>query len=274
MSDDTVESLYQQCHNKAKSHLYLYHYTSFEALLSIINSRKIRLSNISQLNDPLEYKRLSCEPMIQKRVYVSCFNHFSKDAIPLWKMYADEPYGIRIGFPRKFAQFFENISNYECGSVDRIIFSNDDNPNREWKFGYPSLVDVIYNDDFNKYLYLFDAHHSPDVDKIQRAAAIGHLKKECWDFEKETRIVVIVQPDHDLGSWFDKEAPDYIKYAAAPFTFVYCKIPVGALSDMKIMFSPRSSELLREMMTSEIKRKIPDFKDENFQNSDIIFKER
>jgi hypothetical protein len=270
MSDDTDLSIYQQCHEKAKSHIYLYHYTSFEALLSIIDNRKIRLSNLSLLNDPLEYERLSIEPMEQNRIYVCCFNHFSKERLPLWKMYADGPYGIRIGFPRRSAQFFENILNYECGSVDHIIFLNDDNPRRKWKLAYASLVDVIYDDDFQNYIKLKKIYPIDELPELQRAEAIGHLKKECWEFEEETRIIVGLKPDRDLGNWIDKEACEYIRYAAPPYKFVYCKIPEEALLDIRIMFNPQSSDSLMEMMKNELRRSIPGFKDENFQKSDIV----
>jgi hypothetical protein len=263
MSDDTGEDIYKKYHKKAKSHKYLYHYTTIDALLSIITNKEIRLSNLFLLNDPLEYERLFNEPMLQNRIFVCCFNHIIEDAIPLWKMYADGSYGIRIGFPIKSVQFFENLSNYRCGP---FIFN--ENPNRTWKFGYSSVVDVIYDDDFSRFITSFDAHHSPDVDKIQIPIAIGHLKKKCWEYEKETRICVGVKPD-DLGVCLDKKSASFV-YAAPPFKYIYCRIPDVALLDMKVMFSPKCNALLKEMMENEIRRQIPGFKDENFQKSDII----
>ena len=98
MRDSERNQIDQACSESANDHSMLFHYTAFEALQNIIHDKRMRLSNLALLNDPVDYARLSNDPFIQNRVYVSCFTDIKEESIPLWRIYADSPYGVRIGF--------------------------------------------------------------------------------------------------------------------------------------------------------------------------------
>lgn len=266
MINSSEGSYFTVYHENAKKHRTLFHYTSFDVLLKIINERRIKLSNITLLNDPVEYERLNDDPFIKNKIYVCCFNHFEKDTIPLWKMYADGLYGIRIGFPVNDIPFFYDTSNYEFGIIDNNITLNDKNPRRNWKVHSVSLIDVIYSDDIDK-------HAIADERQTRHAGidAIAYTKRKCWDFEQETRIRVDLQPDGDLGAWIDEQTKKF-EYAAPPYKNIYCRIPGKVLLNMRIMFSPKSNDLLVNMMKSEILRAIQGYQEGNFQRSEIRIK--
>ena len=278
MTDRINKNYYLPSATKAKKHRVLYHYTSFESLLKIIDSGELRFTILSALNDPLEYKRLK-----EDRIYVACFNYHDKDTIPLWKMYADGPYGIRIGFTRKYLSFFEyhqnstatnpsaNLLNFRLGDKDIQHNSNDPHPNRAWKVFDVSLLDVIYDDNLEKYMYQRDVYQETNMPLIDFPDVKGYLKKECWKFESETRIRVALSPHKDSGVWLDERTNKFV-YADPPYKYIYCKMPDLTLQNMKVMFSPISSNELIEMMQREIIHRIKDFNIENFERSDIVIR--
>lgn len=263
MNDSIKENVYLSCHAKAREHEMLYHYTSFESLLSIISSKQFRLTHIAFLNDPVEYERLSHDPFIQNKIYAGCFNHIAEDTIPLWKMYADGAYGIRIGFPGSSVPFFEDKLCYKFGIIDNALSLLDDKLHINWKVNDASLLDVSYQDDVND-----ESENSDELTVQPDNYATGFSKRKCWEFEQETRIRVGLQPVGELGAWVDKKTTLF-KYATSPYRYIYFQIPDSVLLDMRIMFSPKSNDQLVAMMKNEIKRLLQDYKDESFQRSSI-----
>lgn len=255
---------YTLCKNSANSYRMLYHYTSLEALLHIINSREFRLSHISLLNDPLEYERL--DPFIRDKIFVACFNHIRQDAIPLWEMYANGPYGLRIAIPQKYLSFFHDPMQYavEIDGKHRSLKFVDN-----WSIWDTSILNVIYDNNFGKYHYnpKYLGDDGPDTPQPN---AVGHLKKKCWQFEKETRVRVGLKYN-GLGV---KLTGTEFEYFAPPFKYIYCKIPNATLQNMQIMFSPMMSEIVVNLIKREIKTLVAGFCDNNFVYSDIQIKKR
>jgi len=88
----------------------IYHYTSFESLLKIVQSKRIRMSCISSLNDknemtstealsrktviePYHYKRIEA---FNRRYVLSC--SLLKDNLNQWRLYGDDGKGVSIEF--------------------------------------------------------------------------------------------------------------------------------------------------------------------------------
>mgnify|MGYP004540154333 CR=1 FL=1 len=91
---------------------YLYHYTSIDTLIKILENKTIRFTRLDKLNDPLEgfcanemvkseYKQLC------KLTFVSCWTAEEKESIPMWYIYT-EMKGVRIKIKSNmFAQKFD-----------------------------------------------------------------------------------------------------------------------------------------------------------------------
>lgn len=83
----------------------LYHYTSVEPLLKIMDDARLKFTRIDKVDDLLEKNPLS-EYGFYKRTYIACFSYNPIESIPLWKMYTSQGMGVRIGlsFKDKYIQ--------------------------------------------------------------------------------------------------------------------------------------------------------------------------
>jgi len=64
----------------------LHHYTTIENLVLILNSRKIRFSRLTTVDDTEESENFG-QYNIAPFLYVSCWTINNIESIPLWKMY-------------------------------------------------------------------------------------------------------------------------------------------------------------------------------------------
>lgn len=110
----------------------LFHYCSTESFLSIMNSRKIRLSDLSQSNDSMEGKwaidvfLMACEreefPQYALEYIKERYQEYSgssggqmglclsenPDILSQWRGYADDGYGFCIGISKSYLSDLEN----------------------------------------------------------------------------------------------------------------------------------------------------------------------
>jgi len=261
MTSNLHRDQYLEKKRAANSHAVLYHYTKFETLLTIIKGRSFRLSNLSQINDPIEYERLGTDPYIKDKVYVACFNHFKKDTIPMWKMYASGPDGIRIAFRKKDLLFFEDESQYYVTIDTKSMQLNLHN---EWAIKDISKLDVIYDDNQERYSYDIFPYGDDDL-AVKKPDAAGYIKTKDWEFEKETRIRVGLK-NRRLGAKLIKTE---IVYLPPSFTHIYCQVPLDTLLNMSIMFGPLSCNTQRKEMTAEIHAALSNYSDDKISNSKI-----
>lgn len=254
---------------RANTHRMLYHYTSTKALYKIIKSRKLRLSRLSLVNDPLEGERL--DSYTKDKVYVACFNHYPHDSIPLWAMYVPgrdraRPFrdGVRIAFPHENTSFLSDPKQYTIVEVDRrqlSLQSFDD-----WRlWGDPSLLDVVYDDDFSKFIMLKDVYDDDSM-KVGVPNAIGYLKKKCWAFEGETRLRVAFR---HTGLGVKSYTNKGFEYIEPPFEYIYCNVPNETLQNMQIMFSPCMDDALCNKIQKTVKGYFSGFDDRNFVHSSV-----
>ena len=255
-------NIYGEQKKKALSHRRLYHYTKLEAFLHILRESRFRLSQLSSINDPLEYRRLS--PFIKDKIFVACFNHIEKDTIPMWKMYADGPYGIRLSFKLSSLAFFENPSNYQWEKSEEEEENN--NPSSNWIPWDASIIDVLYCEDLDEFNinrnYLGD-----DGPPTIEAVAEGIVKKDDWAYEKETRVRVAIK---NKKPGIKGIKPEGFKFYTPPFRHVYCSIPKETLSEMEITFSPFMSDVIQETIIRETKHYVPNISDDKFKKSKIV----
>lgn len=85
--------------SRLNSSQYLYQYTTISALINMLRSQTMHLSNAKYMNDQLEYR--NGDPQIWKNLFFSCFMMEDDESIGMWGMYA-QPWreGVKISIPK------------------------------------------------------------------------------------------------------------------------------------------------------------------------------
>lgn len=95
-----------------------YHYTSFQSLFAILNTKSIQMSAISGMNDKSEMifadellgndtKLDSKKIEAMNRRFIMCFTD-QRDHLNQWRLYGDNGAGVAIGFKYKFPKSFNH----------------------------------------------------------------------------------------------------------------------------------------------------------------------
>jgi hypothetical protein len=181
----------------------LYHYTSFDVLKIIINTKKFRLTRIDEIGDKLEVKYI--DRIWKYRTFIGCFTDSYNNEI-VWKNFARNSSGICIDFGCIVVQKlrFYDARNYEFEKIIETDFeyTSYDNP---CDFGIRSVsgLKVIY--EFNPELLaepnqeLIDFFEGVkdvnDRDDFHNHPFQGFIKEaRLFDNEKEFRIRVALIP--------------------------------------------------------------------------------
>ena len=95
--------LKQFLEERAKSHPFLYHYTSFETLKLILENQCIQFTNglSPKLNDQ-HVKDGKGNPEVREHLYIACFTFREDESIAMWQIYGkNNPNVVRIQIPMK-----------------------------------------------------------------------------------------------------------------------------------------------------------------------------
>lgn len=258
------ESYYRQCVERAKEHQIFHHYTSFEALMKIISSQSVQLSDLSDLNDIIEGNRV--DGVYRHKTFVACFEHNDYESIPMWKMYSKEAYGVRISLPN--INFLQDITRfYYVENNHKVVF-----PSHNWGVRQAIVVDVQYIDDPTKHLGDYEPL-GPEFGKKHYPLDIGLVKSAAWEYEKETRARVYVDVTKNLSSvTFPKERitllqrmEDFVQYNYPNFSKIYCQLDMEILKSMTITFYPNMPDTIKRAVVLAVKDIIPEF--DNFRSS-------
>ena len=183
----------------------LYHYTSVEALKSILTYQTIRFSPLSKVDD-LQEEKARDAVALGKRVLVSSWCADEHENLPMWDRYAGQCTGVRISLPvkpfRKYHYTANDLLKYPYVvttpdfEFDTFIPLKDIlNPEYvvtpyNWKTNI--LYPVIYTDD-EAYLYpnlitTENGYMSIEFHKL------GKHKNTLWKYQNEWRYILIVYP--------------------------------------------------------------------------------
>lgn len=186
---------------------FLYHFTSFEALKTILNSGKFRLSRISNLNDSKESKYIN--PFFDGKVFTFSLTKTIKEYF--WDNYTQgfgKEGGIIIQI-KNIRGWYESIVTKDGNAFQKVLKSNIDyksyNQENDWGIYDISCLKVIYKDypendfDFDNETYeiykdckLFD--NSEQYNRLININNQGYVKESIWSEEDEYRIRIIMRP--------------------------------------------------------------------------------
>lgn len=204
----------------------------------------LRLTNINQLNDPLEDKVLSnylnIDPTNVSHSYVSSAT-VSVDSLPMWNLYAEDATGVFLVYDKEFLEKIESDESIDLFHVCYIDHSRERDKNNCNEFSIPSIKDSnkeqkIINDiksNLEKIKSDIDALEEKEdkQEALQLVENISFLFKDAgYSYERELRLYI--------------ESPDEVKSIdreGFPFPFLYTYYQKNKLRYSKIVLGPKGS---------------------------------
>ena len=214
----------------------LYHYTTYESLLNIIDSKSFRLSKINLLNDKKEMD------FGNNKEYFILSLTGNKEYISMWSMYG-KPSGIkiRIDFPKKpLKKCLEKSNIYEDSEL-RISYFNKTAPlltiDKRFDVEDCTLCSVAYLDK-DKKSFKYNGKEFSDIAVTDNSLDYmsGFIKYDCWEFEKEIRVRVkaIANSKND---------------------YVYIKLSDELLEGIAVTFNPWMPDKFKKMIRDNLDKK-------------------
>lgn len=236
-------SNYKKSKNSAVKHTRLWHYTNYEALKTIIESKSLRLTNIKELNDLFENEYLP--DYLNGKLYIASFTHREIESYFFWSTYTKEENGVIIVFnTKKLKNHIENISMVTNKNNTKIMESNEQSEiyyikslseknKYNWYIKNIELLDVIYK----KY-----REGKSDEEKTM----FGFYKSKEWDNEEETRIRLCLEAHKDRVSLNYKT--NRLEYNSPEDTHLYMQLSDELIEQIEVIINPWA--------TDDFKRKV------------------
>lgn len=166
----------------------IYHYTRLSTLESILNSRKIRFSNLTKVNDENEGETQDIGNL-GKYIFISCWTDNPKENDWMWTEYGDNYQGVRISMD------FPPFHVYDKDHLPTIIPPNGvmkENiyilPARE---NYYDFIEYTSNESDLKPKVVYD---SSEIGQL-KFGKVGKCKEPGkWSVEEELRFIVYTLP--------------------------------------------------------------------------------
>lgn len=167
------------------------------------------------------------------------FSNNPREYVSMWAMYG-KPSGIklRIDFPSKL--FNESINNnfyFDSNCMDRISvyqMSSDPITKKDYK-----ISDVIcYDKSDNKLQYNTSSIDNLAVDDRVIQELAGFIKYSAWEFERETRLRVLLNDNNNDG---------HLQY-------IYARLNNQVIREFKITYNPWISSSLQSELQISIDR--------------------
>ena len=188
------------------------HYTSIPTFLKILQTKCFRFNRIDNVND-LEEKEFLQQNDNYRRTFISCFTDYTRESIPMWKIYTTPETGIMLKI--KFSEghsvdeLFEKNTMYantstvfpiDSGNVKKLM-------NSAWRVKL-SVGKISYTDKrIPTCLHVKEENKYYDIPDY-----FGLEKRTAWKYERELRYRAIIRAAQvntpaefeEIGSLFGK----------------------------------------------------------------------
>lgn len=207
------------------------HYTSLQSLISILKSKKIRLYDFNNFNDPTEFiytnkyfrkfENSTCLREYKRQLFGLSMCEFEENVvnnnINLWRLYSDNGKGACITFEID-KENIENIQDFSFGKI---------NYNQNLK-NISELDDIITRDERFKSDFNFYCSNLSDV----IAPLCCFYKSDLFSIEKEVRLF------HFSKRQYYKHSSEHVQFELnKDFKKVYfVELPIDRMIDKFIPF--------------------------------------
>lgn len=234
-SDVTNETeLLEYLGKQPKSGSRLYHYTSFDSLLFILNGKAFRLSRTALLNDKKE------KEFCGKHDFYVMSMTGDKEYVSMWSMYGRASgIKVRIDFSCELFKDCFNRNNVYQDPDCRIPYYHRSKPlftASPAAIEECALKDVVYlNKDRTEYIHKGNAFSSISATEAGIEQLGGFIKYDAWEFERETRARVYCDPRKVLDH-------------------VFVAISDELVNDIRVTFNPWLSSRMKEELGTSLKK--------------------
>lgn len=249
--------IYVSGKESAKKHSKISHYTSFEALKCILESKSLRLTRLDMLNDAYENKRT--DDVWKEKIFTTSFTYRKTESYMFWSLYAKDK-GVMLTFDNEF--FYNHNFDIYADAACTIPFHKYEESEANYKRNIDHLdwllkditySDVTYTSDFKEFKVVdtdlkrfFEGTKIIGMNKnFSSALYPGLLKGIEWDSEEEVRLRVAL-------SYRGLSISSLTGSPSTPFNYVY--IPIAdALKTMCITMNPWYCESFEKNLSDLIK---------------------
>lgn len=247
LSFDTIDNSsdlkkYLDFGSRLNSSQFLYQYTTVSALINMLRSQTMHLSNAKYMNDQLEYR--NGDPQIWKNLFFSCFMMEDDESIGMWGMYA-QPWreGVKISIPKEILRRWVNetselieISQESKQPTGRKI--SDKGAFRVWisTVAY-SNFEGLETKSMAETLRCGLQENRILKNAPRRPELTGYIKDMAWSYEKEVRVKAHF--NNEMG-----------------FERIAIKMPEYVIDSLVITPSPLFEGNIIERIKAEISRSI------------------
>ena len=239
----------------------LYHYTSINSLVQILENKSFMFNNLTACDD-LEEAESKDLGRIGKFVFISSWTDIEKESIPMWSQYSGNMSGVRIGmqeYPFKIRRYnneekgapfesFLNLKKYY--NENKMTFTGDQ----------PLMLKVEYVEDNDKIQpQILTEGTDKDIEKFFRCEpskftlsfdAVGKYKRTCWEFQSEVRYKIFGTPvgikekENIPAEQMLKMQRETLRRVldvsyTPPYSALYLDLDEAAINNMEIVFGPR-----------------------------------
>lgn len=247
----------------------IFHYTSFETFKKIIESGSIRFNSLKNVDDAEEGFLLDTGSQAPY-TFVSCWTKSSAESIPLWSMYVDSPFALRIGVSPEFISpvFFKKhfLSNHKNRNAYVCLIHRGGVRGKEF------LSEIEYKDQPLVQMYKNLRGFVTD-DYIEK---YGLTKSKYWEFQDEVRYIVQAAPLSSI-----KPRPNASLYTFFQEAIINCRktdinhIDIEYLPEhmrnANIMLGPSTSSKDEEELRSYLSENLPSFRG-NISRSEVVIR--
>ena len=245
----------------------IYQYTTIEALAQILKNQTIRFTRLDKVDD-LEEGRIESQSIkLSKHLFVSCWTEERDENIPLWKMYAGDRGGVRIGLDvDMFREYYVDdlmlggekatgsaimkLPRDELMSSDYFvlpIFNANESPFFR-KVEYVDSVERALSGIVHKKERVISVLPNGDVNKQVDLSInmhkVGAVKHSRWSFEAECRFTLMILKGNPYINPTDKAIDlmlaNLVNEESVDFTYYDMHLSPSAFDNMEITMSPSS----------------------------------
>lgn len=255
---------YKSAKTAADQYEKIYHCTNAEAFVSIIKNKEFWLSNLSEVNDSDETKKID-DSRFKDKIFVDCFTYEDNIHHEHWKEYGAD--GVLFSVKKKWFEK-KNAEGIEAGRTQ--IYSSRElafkKAKSDWEKGLTyiprfyivgfSFLKVFYDDSLVIKMKEANSYYAVTFSPI--AGILKNVKGLCerngkpkyikdWSDEKEIRLRVIIISD---------TGEDKI----LPFKKIAVKLTDDCFDELEIRFSPFLSPGKKEKIKKEVEVLLPNSK--------------
>lgn len=236
----------------------IFHYTSFETFKKIIESGALRFNSLKNVDDAEEGFLLDTDSQAPC-TFVSCWTKNPVENIPLWSMYVDSPFALRIGVSPEFVLplFFKKnfLSNHKSRNAYVCLI------HRGGRRGTEFLSEIEYEDQpllqMNKNVRGFVTDEY--IEKY------GLTKSKLWEFQDEVRYIVQAVPLSSIKSRQDASLYTLFQEAiincrTTDIDYIDIEYQPEHMENANIMLGPSTSSKDEEELRLYLSENLPNFK--------------